>query len=354
MMMKEMFKLPCPTSITYMWNYGSLLGLYLWIQILSGIFLSMHYKSSMINSFESVFHINLDVNWGWLLRYVHANGATFFFIFIYAHIARGLYYMSFNLFKVWIVGILIYLVFMGVAFLGYVLPWGQMSYWGATVITNLISALPWLGSAIVEWLWGGFSVSEPTLMRFFSVHFVLPFLGLAMVMIHLVFLHETGSNNPMGGGMNIDKVSFHPYFTIKDILGFVVAFMFFIVVCLKSPSMFMDPDNFIEANPLSTPVHIQPEWYFLFAYAILRSVPSKLGGVVAMLMSILILVFLSAVKSSKSVKINKFYEIFCINQYMIFIVLTWIGSLPVEDPYLLMGQFFAFFYFVNLFFMIIV
>nr|QPN54233.1 cytochrome b [Osborniella crotophagae] len=345
----SLLKLPCPSSISYMWNFGSLLGLFLMIQIASGLFLSLHYTSSTILAFKVVVQINMDVNWGWLLRYIHANGATFFFFFIYFHMGRGLYYMSYNYELVWIVGVIIYLLFMGVAFMGYVLPWGQMSYWGATVITNLISAIPKLGNSMVEWVWGGFSVSEPTLMRFFSFHFILPFAGLILIGLHLFFLHETGSNNPLGLFMNSDKITFHPFFTIKDFLGFLVAFFFFFIICLQYPFMFMDPDNFIEANPLNTPAHIQPEWYFLFAYAILRSIPSKLGGVVVMLFSIIILLFLPLMSKKNNIQINKVYQVLCVVQYMIFLLLTWVGSLPVELPYLTIGQYASFLYFFNIF-----
>nr|YP_009519719.1 cytochrome b [Colpocephalum griffoneae]AYC65893.1 cytochrome b [Colpocephalum griffoneae] len=352
-MKNELINLPCPTSISIMWNFGSLLGVFLGVQILSGLFLSMHYSSNIASAFYSVVHISTDVNWGWFLRFVHANGATFFFGLIYFHIARGMYYMSYSLTWVWLVGLMIFLLFMGVAFMGYVLPWGQMSYWGATVITNLISAIPWLGKAIVEWVWGGFSVSGPTLVRFFSLHFILPFIGLVLVMVHLFFLHETGSNNPLGVMKNSDKISFHPFFTLKDFMGFSFVFFFFSFVCLETPYAFMDPDNFIEANSLVTPVHIQPEWYFLFAYAILRSIPSKLGGVVAMLLSILVLSFFSFV-SKKNIHKSKLYEVFCVNYFLIFFLLTWIGSLPVEMPYLMIGQLLSILYFLNIGIMLLI
>nr|WIM51625.1 cytochrome b [Colpocephalum spinicollis] len=354
MMMKNTMKLPLPSSISLMWNYGSLLGVCLSMQIITGMFLAMHYCSSTSLAFMSVVHLNMDVNWGWLIRYLHANGATFFFFLIYMHIARGIYYKSYNHVMVWLVGVIIFFLFMGVAFMGYVLPWGQMSYWGATVITNLISAIPYMGKYIVEWVWGGFSVSEPTLMRFFTIHFFLPFIGLALVIGHLFFLHETGSNNPLGLMKNSDKISFHPFFTVKDLMGFIILFFMIALICLMSPFMFMDPDNFIEANSLVTPVHIQPEWYFLFAYAILRSIPSKLGGVLAMVMSILILIFLPLSKKSNNTHSNKLYQIICLNQYLIFIILTWVGSLPVEVPYLLIGQIVSFIYFMNFFMLILV
>nr|YP_010875337.1 cytochrome b [Ciconiphilus decimfasciatus]WGW14991.1 cytochrome b [Ciconiphilus decimfasciatus] len=344
----NLVKLPCPTSISMMWNFGSLLGLVLMIQIISGFFLSMHYFSSVSLAYESVVYINQNVNWGWLLRYIHANGASFFFLFIYVHIGRGLFYKSYNLIKVWYSGIMMYVLFMMVAFMGYVLPWGQMSYWGATVITNLISAIPYLGAIVMEWVWGGFSVSEPTLSRFFSLHFILPLFGLTLVLVHLFFLHETGSNNPLGLDMNSDKISFHPLFTIKDLLGILFFFLFFSYVCLQYPFLFMDPDNFIKANSLITPVHIQPEWYFLFAYSILRSVPNKLGGVIMMIMSIMIMLILPLMKKSNNMQMSKFYNILCVLFFFVFIFLTWIGSLPVESPYLFLGQVFSVMYFMIL------
>nr|WNE90731.1 cytochrome b [Actornithophilus gracilis] len=342
-----MIKLPTPTSITFFWNFGSLLGLCLMIQIATGIFLTMHYCPSITKAFMSVVHINNDVNYGWFIRYCHSNGATFFFLFIYLHISRGLYFKSFKFWTVWNSGVVIFLLFMGVAFLGYVLPWGQMSYWGGTVITNLVSALPYLGPSVVEWLWGGFSVSEPTLSRFFTLHFLLPLLGSALVMGHLFFLHETGSSNPLGLYPNYDKISFHPFFTVKDLLGFLFFWFALVFVCFYTPFMFMDPDNFIEANPMVTPVHIQPEWYFLFAYAILRSIPSKLGGVMALLMSILILLLLPLSQGKNGPYLTKLFQILISFQYLIFLILTWIGALPVESPYLLVGQVFSFLYFLN-------
>nr|YP_010890544.1 cytochrome b [Franciscoloa roseicapillae]WIM51550.1 cytochrome b [Franciscoloa roseicapillae]WIM51563.1 cytochrome b [Franciscoloa roseicapillae]WIM51586.1 cytochrome b [Franciscoloa roseicapillae] len=347
-------KLPTPSSISLMWNFGSLLGVCLMVQIASGVFLAMHYCSGMTMAFESVVHISSDVNWGSLIRYLHANGATFFFLFIYLHIGRGLYYGSYNLTFTWLMGVMIFFLFMGVAFMGYVLPWGQMSYWGATVITNLVSAIPYLGTTVVEWVWGGFSVSEPTLMRFFTIHFILPLGGVVLVMGHLFFLHETGSNNPLGLMHNSDKVSFHPFFTVKDLMGFIVASFLLAFICLYTPFAFMDPDNFIEANPLVTPVHIQPEWYFLFAYAILRSIPSKLGGVIAMVFSIAILTLLPFLKKSKNVQGNKLYQVLFVNQVLIFVLLTWIGALPVEVPFLYIGQILSLIYFSNFFLMMLV
>nr|AXS66569.1 cytochrome b [Tenebrionoidea sp. 9 KM-2017] len=339
--------LPTPSNISTLWNFGSLLGLCLGIQIITGIFLAMHYCPNVELAFNSVVHICRDVNYGWLLRTLHANGASFFFICIYMHIGRGIYYSSYNLIHTWMVGVLILFLVMATAFLGYVLPWGQMSFWGATVITNLLSAIPYLGMSIVQWLWGGFAVDNATLTRFFAFHFLLPFIVTAMVMIHLLFLHQTGSNNPLGMNSNIDKIPFHPYFTFKDIAGFLIMTSALIILSLVSPYLLGDPDNFTPANPLVTPVHIQPEWYFLFAYAILRSIPNKLGGVIALVMSIAIL-FILPFTNKKMFASNQFYPL---NKIMfwslltIVILLTWIGARPVEDPYITVGQILTVLYF---------
>nr|YP_011031294.1 cytochrome b [Delia platura]AKF78833.1 cytochrome b [Delia platura]UJG45161.1 cytochrome b [Delia platura]WQT73076.1 cytochrome b [Delia platura] len=340
--------LPAPINISSWWNFGSLLGLCLIIQILTGLFLAMHYTADINMAFNSVNHICRDVNYGWLLRTMHANGASFFFICIYLHVGRGMYYGSYLYTPTWLVGVLILFLVMGTAFMGYVLPWGQMSFWGATVITNLLSAIPYLGIDLVQWVWGGFAVDNATLTRFFTFHFILPFIVLAMVMIHLLFLHQTGSNNPMGLNSNIDKIPFHPYFTYKDIVGFIIMLMILILLILISPNLLGDPDNFIPANPLVTPIHIQPEWYFLFAYAILRSIPNKLGGVIALVVSIAILAILPFYHLSKFQGIQ-FYPI---NQILFWlmvvtvILLTWIGARPVEDPYVLVGQILTVIYFL--------
>nr|AMH85394.1 cytochrome b [Stomoxys calcitrans] len=344
--------LPAPSNISSWWNFGSLLGLCLIIQILTGLFLAMHYTADINLAFNSVNHICRDVNYGWLLRTLHANGASFFFICIYLHVGRGMYYGSYLFTPTWLVGVVILFLVMGTAFMGYVLPWGQMSFWGATVITNLLSAIPYLGIDLVQWVWGGFAVDNATLTRFFTFHFILPFIVLAMTMIHLLFLHETGSNNPMGLNSNIDKIPFHPYFTYKDIVGFIIMTMILILLVLINPYLLGDPDNFIPANPLVTPVHIQPEWYFLFAYAILRSIPNKLGGVIALVLSIAILAILPFYHLSKFRGIQ-FYPI---NKIMFWIMvvtvilLTWIGARPVETPYVLVGQILTIIYF--LYFMI--
>nr|AMW67980.1 cytochrome b [Balmes birmanus] len=339
--------LPAPSNISTWWNFGSLLGLCLIIQIATGLFLAMHYTANIDTAFNSVTHIIRDVNYGWLLRTLHANGASFFFICIYLHIGRGLYYSSYLFMHTWMIGVIILFLVMGTAFMGYVLPWGQMSFWGATVITNLLSAIPYLGSTMVQWLWGGFAVDNATLTRFFTFHFLLPFIVAAATMIHLLFLHQTGSNNPLGTNSNLDKIPFHPYFSYKDIIGFIIMSFLLVWITLYTPYGLSDPDNFIPANPLVTPVHIQPEWYFLFAYAILRSIPNKLGGVIALVMSIAILMIMPFYF------MNNFrgLQFYPLNQTMfwlmviIVMLLTWIGARPVEDPYILMGQILTILYF---------
>nr|YP_010192738.1 cytochrome b [Arma chinensis]QZP40918.1 cytochrome b [Arma chinensis]URT60186.1 cytochrome b [Arma chinensis] len=343
----SLIDLPSPSSISLWWNFGSLLGLCLMIQIISGLFLAMHYTANIELAFSSVVHICRDVNNGWLMRYTHANGASLFFICLYLHIGRGLYYGSYKLHMTWSVGVALFLMIMGTAFLGYVLPWGQMSLWGATVITNLLSAVPYLGKTLVMWLWGGFSVDNATLTRFFTLHFLLPFVIAAMVIIHLLFLHQTGSNNPLGLNSNYDKSPFHPYFSIKDLMGAMFTLFLFIMLVLLEPRTLGDPENFIPANPLVTPVHIQPEWYFLFAYAILRSIPNKLGGVLAMLMSILVIMLPVIINKSKF-QGNAFYPLSKSLFWMmvtIIILLTWIGARPAEEPYIFTGQVLTVLYF---------
>ncbi|YP_001382118.1 cytochrome b (mitochondrion) [Penaeus chinensis] len=339
--------LPAPANISTLWNFGSLLGLCLVIQIVTGLFLAMHYTAHVDLAFSSVAHICRDVNYGWLLRTLHANGASFFFICLYMHTGRGIYYGSFLYLHAWSVGVVILLLVMATAFLGYVLPWGQMSFWGATVITNLFSAIPYIGTDLVQWIWGGFAVDNATLTRFFTFHFLFPFIVAAATIIHILFIHQTGSNNPLGIVSNVDKVPFHPYFTFKDITGFIVMLAALILLTLLNPYLLGDPDNFIPANPLVTPAHIQPEWYFLFAYAILRSIPNKLGGVIALVMSILILLILPFTHAAKFRSLA-FYPL---NQLMfwslvsIVFLLTWIGARPVEDPYVLTGQILTVLYF---------
>nr|ABU98956.1 cytochrome b [Phyllomys nigrispinus]ADZ28288.1 cytochrome b [Phyllomys sp. ACL-2011] len=332
--------LPAPSNISAWWNFGSLLGVCLALQIITGLFLAMHYTADTTTAFSSVTHICRDVNYGWLIRYTHANGASMFFIFLYFHIGRGIYYGSYTYMETWNIGVILLFTVMATAFMGYVLPWGQMSFWGATVITNLLSAIPYIGPTLVEWIWGGFSVDKATLTRFFAFHFILPFIVTAMVMIHLLFLHETGSNNPSGLNSNSDKIPFHPYYTIKDILGLLFMFIALMTLVLFSPDLLGDPDNYTPANPLNTPPHIKPEWYFLFAYAILRSIPNKLGGVIALVFSILILVLLPIIHTSKqrSMSFRPFSQYLLWTLVANLIILTWIGSQPVEYPFITIGQ----------------
>nr|NP_008276.1 cytochrome b [Protopterus dolloi]AAC38033.1 cytochrome b [Protopterus annectens] len=336
----SLIDLPTPSNISAWWNFGSLLGFCLITQILTGLFLAMHYTADTSTAFSSIAHIARDVNYGWLLRNIHANGASMFFICIYIHIGRGIYYGSFLYTETWNIGVVLFLLTMMTAFVGYVLPWGQMSFWGATVITNLLSAVPYLGDTLVQWIWGGFSVDNATLTRFFAFHFLLPFIISAMTAAHFLFLHETGSNNPTGLNSNLDKISFHPYFTMKDLLGFLMLASFLCLLALFSPNLLGDPENFTPANPLVTPTHIKPEWYFLFAYAILRSIPNKLGGVLALMASILILFIIPFLHRAKQRTMS--YR--PLSQFMFWLltadmlILTWIGGQPVEHPFILIGQ----------------
>nr|BBA54047.1 cytochrome b [Hynobius hidamontanus] len=332
--------LPTPSNLSSLWNFGSLLGICLIAQIITGLFLAMHYMADTSSAFSSVAHICRDVNYGWLMRIIHANGASFFFICIYMHIGRGLYYGSYMFKETWNIGVILLFLVMATAFVGYVLPWGQMSFWGATVITNLLSAIPYMGDSLVQWIWGGFSVDKATLTRFFAFHFYFQFLIAGASIIHLLFLHETGSNNPTGILSNMDKVPFHPYFSYKDALGFLIMLTALFTLSLLSPNLLGDPDNFIPANPLVTPPHIQPEWYFLFAYAILRSIPNKLGGVLALLASIIILMLIPMIHTSK----QRSLTFRPVTQFLFWLVvsnaliLTWIGGQPVEQPFIEIGQ----------------
>nr|AAX61982.1 cytochrome b [Muraena helena] len=332
--------LPTPSNISAMWNFGSLLGLCLITQILTGLFLAMHYTSDISTAFSSVAHICRDVNYGWLIRNLHANGASFFFICLYMHIARGLYYGSYLYKETWNIGVVLFLLVMMTAFVGYVLPWGQMSFWGATVITNLLSAVPYVGNTLVQWIWGGFSVDNATLTRFFAFHFLLPFVVLAATVLHLLFLHETGSNNPAGLNSDADKIPFHPYFSYKDLLGFIIMLTALTSLALFYPNVLGDPDNFTPANPMVTPPHIKPEWYFLFAYAILRSIPNKLGGVLALLFSILVLMLVPLLHTSKqrALTFRPASQILFWLLVADMLVLTWIGGMPVEHPFIIIGQ----------------
>jgi len=339
--------LPAPVNISAWWNFGSLLGLCLVTQILTGLFLAIHYTADISIAFTSVAHISRDVNYGWLLRATHANGASFFFICLYLHAGRGIYYSSYFYTHTWMIGVLILLAVIATAFIGYVLIWGQISFWAATVITNLLSAIPYLGQTLVQWIWGGFAVDNATLTRFFTFHFLLPFIIAGLSIIHLLFLHQTGSSNPIGADANSDKIPFHPYFSMKDLFGFIIIFYALIILVLTNPFLLGDVENFIPANPLVTPVHIQPEWYFLFAYAILRSIPNKLGGAIALVVSILILIVLPFSQKSKT-RGNQFYPLSQISFWIItntVILLTWIGARPAEDPYILVGQILTILYF---------
>nr|ABE00981.1 cytochrome b [Muntiacus crinifrons] len=340
--------LPAPSNISSWWNFGSLLGICLILQILTGLFLAMHYTSDTMTAFSSVTHICRDVNYGWIIRYMHANGASMFFICLFIHVGRGLYYGSYTFLETWNIGVILLFTVMATAFVGYVLPWGQMSFWGATVITNLLSAIPYIGTNLVEWIWGGFSVDKATLTRFFAFHFILPFIIAALAMVHLLFLHETGSNNPTGIPSDADKIPFHPYYTIKDILGILLLILFLMSLVLFVPDLLGDPDNYTPANPLNTPPHIKPEWYFLFAYAILRSIPNKVGGVLALISSILILILMPLLHTS-----NQRSMIFrplsqCLFWVLVadLLTLTWIGGQPVEHPFIIIGLLASILYFL--------
>nr|YP_009974933.1 cytochrome b [Perinereis cultrifera]QNJ33907.1 cytochrome b [Perinereis cultrifera] len=340
--------LPAPANLSIWWNFGSMLGVCLIIQIITGLVLSMHYSPHTDLAFSSVAHIMRDVNYGWILRYIHANGASWFFICIYLHIARGIYYGSYTYMETWNIGVILVILVMATAFVGYVLPWGQMSFWGATVITNLLSAIPYIGTMLVEWVWGGFAVDNATLNRFFALHFLMPFAIAALSMLHLLFLHQTGSNNPLGIKSSMNMVPFHMYYSFKDIVGFILLLMSLTFIALFFPNILGDAENFIPANPLVTPIHIKPEWYFLWAYAILRSIPNKLGGVVAMFTAILVLFTLPLMAHHKARGLT-FYPL---SQFMFWllaadtILLTWIGGRPVEAPYELLGQIFTLLYFI--------
>jgi len=340
---------PTPINLNYFWSFGSSAGICLIIQILTGVFLAMHYTPNIDLAFNSVEHIMRDVNNGWLIRYLHANGASIFFIVVYLHIFRGLYFGSYIYprDRLWISGIFIFLLMMATAFMGYVLPWGQMSFWGATVITNLFSAIPVVGKTIVEWLWGGFSVNNATLNRFLSLHYLLPFIIAGLTIIHLSLLHKDGSNNPLGINTNVETIIFYPYFYVKDLFSFFFLLFFFSLFVFFSPNVLGHPDNYTLANSLVTPPHIVPEWYFLPFYAILRSIPDKLGGVVAMFASILILLALpklnlSWLRSSKFRPLFSFLFWFLVSD---FLLLGWLGQKPVESPYIEAGMVCTFFYF---------
>lgn len=341
---------PTPINLNYAWSFGSVAGVCLVIQIITGIFLAMHYVPHISLAFDSVEHIMRDVNYGWLIRYCHANGASVFFIVVYSHIFRGLYYGSYMHPRgwLWASGVLIFILMMATAFMGYVLPWGQMSFWGATVITNLFSAVPIYGGLIVEWLWGGFSVDQATLNRFYSLHYLLPFIIAGVTMLHLCLLHKYGSNNPLGINTDITSVPFYPYFYVKDFFSFWVFLFGYLSLVFFAPNMLGHPDNYIPANPMVTPAHIVPEWYFLPFYAILRSIPNKLGGVLAMFGAIAVWLLLPIINISSS-RSNIFKPLTSLNYWFIvsnFLILGWIGQQPVEYPFMEIGMFSTLLYFL--------
>ena len=351
MMQKEYGSFPTPRNFNYFWNFGALAMVNLMIMIATGIFLAMHYTPHTAYAFDSVERIMRDVNFGWLIRYVHANGASMFFIVVYVHIWRGLYYGSYKAPRelLWMLGVVIFLLMMATAFMGYVLPWGQMSFWGATVITNLFSAFPIVGEWIVQLLWGGFSVDNPTLNRFFSLHYLLPFVIVGVVFLHVVALHITGSNNPLGiepKGPQ-DTLPFHPYYTAKDSFGLVIYFIVFAGLVFFAPNYLGHPDNYIPADPLVTPAHIVPEWYFLPFYAILRAVPDKLGGVLLMFGSIAVLFVLPWLDSSpvRSMRFRPIARIAFLLWTVCFFVLMYCGGMPAEEPYVTISRIATAYYF---------
>lgn len=337
---------PAPLNLSRWWRFGSLLSLCLGIQLISGLLLAIHYTNNVEHAFRRVIHICRDINYGWLIRTLHTNGASFFFICLYLHIGRGIYYHSYRLTGTWTIGVILLFIIIATAFLGYVLPWGQISFWGATVITSLLSSVPYLGEILTQWLWGGFSVDNPTLTRFFTFHFCLPFIISALVGSHIISLHQTGSNNPLGSSSSL--IPFHSYYTLKDIVGFLIIIIILTIILIYTPDLLGDPENFNPANTLVTPLHIQPEWYYLFAYTILRAIPNKLGGVLFLVASIAILLFLPFIKKKERISSNLFYPL---NQLLfwvfitIVLLLTWIGARSVERPYIETRQFLTTFYF---------
>lgn len=348
LILNHVLKLPTPRKITYFWKFGSILGAVLVFQVIRGVFLCLSYVAFAEISFSVIDSLVREIKGGDIVRNIHANGASLFFLFLYLHTGRGIYFKSFkNKLHVWMIGLTILILRMAIAFLGYVLPWGQMSYWGATVITKLFRVVPLIGSNLVKWVWGGFSVSSVTLTRFFGLHVILPLVLCAIVGLHIILLHSTGSRNPLGVQLNYN--TFHPYWTKKDVFGIAVVAVIWCYLVFLNPFFFMDSENFIEANFLVTPIHIQPEWYFLPAYAVLRSVPKKLGGVIGLLMVYAIFYIKPFLYNWKIIRFNLNKFLFW-NWIMVVMCLLWIGMCPVEGLYIIVGQIFTFLYFLMVLF----
>nr|BBN79999.1 cytochrome b [Grandidierella rubroantennata] len=344
-----LISLAAPSNLSLLWNMGSLLSMCLAIQLITGILLASSYSASMDSSFFLVNFMTENYEKGWLIRYIHANGASLFFLCMYIHIARGIYYSSFFMTHTWMVGVTIFILTMAAAFMGYVLPINQMSFWGASVITNLFSEVPYIGTDLVKFIWGGPSVDNPTIVRFFTFHFMVPFMIAALVIIHIVYLHTTGSSNNLGIISKYSKLIFHPFFSMKDLLGVFFILFMFMFLCLHHPLSLGDDENFVMADPTTTPRHIQPEWYFLFAYAILRSIPNKLGGVIALALSVMILYTLPISSKSfkmKSLNMLPYSKILFWTFASVVVLLSWIGMCPVEPPYILTGQILTIMYFL--------
>lgn len=346
----SLIDLPSIRNLRHIWNFGSLLGLIIINQLIRGIFLAINYTADINLSFSSLNHLIHDTNRGWILRLIHSNGARWFFLFIFIHFRRNIYFNAYNRKTTWNRGVIILFLSIATAFLGYVLPWGQMSFWGATVITNLLSAVPVWGKNLVIWIWGGFSVNNSTLTRFFRLHFTLPFVLIILIITHLLYLHENKSSNPIGINNRIDKVPFFPYFNHKDLTSIILLFLIFILFNIAKPYLIIDSENFRLANPLVTPTHIQPEWYFLFAYAILRGIPNKLGGVVALVSRIAIYIILSIKNNYKQYRETRIKFLSFWRFSLCFLGLTWIGIKPVEQPFIIISQLLSIFYFRIIFY----
>nr|BAV25166.1 cytochrome b [Conchocele cf. bisecta HPD1644] len=341
-----------PLNLSFFWNLGSLMGVCLVSQIVSGLMLAIHYIPDSGEVFTLIIEGSRDISMGWFMRSVHANGASFFFMLLFSHVGRGLYYGSYVYKKAWIVGWVMFILVMAEGFLGYVLAWGQMSYWGATVITNMFTALPYVGVMLVEWIWGGFIVSGSTLVRFYVIHFLIPFILLVLTVVHLLYLHQVATDGPLGVKVDNWKIPFSPYYVWKDTLGFVWYLGVLFIVSFLTPDFFLDPVNFMEADDMKTPAHIKPEWYFLFAYAILRSVPSKVGGVVVLVLSVVILLFMPYLDPNKSIRGLVYSPLgqFCYWGFVSnFVLLSWVGLSPVHYPYIELGQWFSYVFFIVFF-----